>query len=72
MRPRVWSSVGDEQPRCSMAKRPSRQRSRTCGQGKIVALRGLGGYQLLVDATNQAAVERLRDAKGPAGASRWP
>jgi hydrogenase maturation protein HypF len=32
--------------------------------GKIVALRGLGGYQLLVDATKEAAVERLRDRKG--------
>jgi hydrogenase maturation protein HypF len=32
--------------------------------GKIVAVRGLGGYQLLVDATNQVAVERLRLRKG--------
>jgi hydrogenase maturation protein HypF len=31
--------------------------------GKIVALKGIGGYQLLVDATNQNAVERLRERK---------
>jgi hydrogenase maturation protein HypF len=34
--------------------------------GQIVALRGLGGYQLLVDATNERAVVRLRNHKG-----RW-
>ncbi len=31
--------------------------------GKIIALKGTGGYQLLVDATNQVAVERLRERK---------
>ncbi len=31
--------------------------------GKIVAVKGIGGYQLLVDATNQNAVERLRERK---------
>lgn len=33
-------------------------------RGEILGLRGLGGYQLLVDARNSAAVERLRQLKG--------
>jgi hydrogenase maturation protein HypF len=32
-------------------------------QGRIVALKGLGGYQLLADATNEAAVCVLRERK---------
>lgn len=32
-------------------------------QGKILALKGLGGFQLLVDAGNTAAVQRLRQVK---------
>lgn len=31
--------------------------------GKIIALKGIGGFQLVVDATNQGAVERLREQK---------
>ena len=32
-------------------------------QGKIIALKGLGGFQLLVDATNEASVQLLRTRK---------
>ncbi len=31
--------------------------------GKIIALKGLGGYQLIVDATNEKSVQILRDRK---------
>jgi hydrogenase maturation protein HypF len=32
--------------------------------GRVLALKGLGGYQLIVDATNEAGVARLRELKG--------
>jgi len=31
--------------------------------GKILAVRSLGGFQLACDATNQAAINRLRERK---------
>jgi hydrogenase maturation protein HypF len=33
-------------------------------KGKIIGIKGVGGYQLLVDAYNSAAIERLRKLKG--------
>jgi hydrogenase maturation protein HypF len=59
--PEVWS-VNDE----GTLRGPDAIRAtvRHLKAGEIIALRGLGGYQLLVDATNQAAVSRLRERKG--------
>lgn len=39
------------------------QAAAAMGRGQIVAMKGLGGFQLLVDATNAAAVEQLRVRK---------
>ncbi len=41
-----------------------RQAIRAIAEGKILALKGLGGFQLLVDARNSEAVKRLRERKG--------
>ena len=61
--PHIWATVGngDEKRRDEDALRAA---VASLSAGRIVALRGLGGYQLLVDATNQSAVERLRERKG--------
>lgn len=38
--------------------------ARIIREGKILALKGLGGFHLIVDARNESAVCRLREAKG--------
>ena len=40
-----------------------RQARRWLEDGRILAVRGMGGFQLAVDATNPGAIERLRKAK---------
>ncbi|MCA9110535.1 MAG: carbamoyltransferase HypF, partial [Planctomycetaceae bacterium] len=56
--PRLWlnGSTGQEQSIWEAVRT-------AIDSGKILALRGLGGYQLIVDATNSAAVGRLRERK---------
>src|SRR5208282_1179034 len=39
------------------------QAVKTVREGKILALKGIGGFQLLVDARNEDAVRRLRERK---------
>jgi len=59
--PRVelWDTSGKAVPRREpIAEAVSRLRA-----GKVVAVKGLGGFHLACDATNAAAVERLRERK---------
>ncbi|MEX2306244.1 MAG: carbamoyltransferase HypF [Pirellulales bacterium] len=60
--PRVWGKA-DGGSNKQYAEEALKAAVANLAAGKIVALRGLGGYQLLVDATNEAAVRRLRERK---------
>ena len=42
---------------------PLQQTIEALEQGQIVAIKGVGGYHLICDATNDAAVQRLRERK---------
>jgi hydrogenase maturation protein HypF len=57
--PQVWFETpqGKRQGQKEVAIQKARQ---LLADGKIVAIKGLGGYHLACDATNQAAVARLR------------
>ena len=60
--PRLWLADADGTERASGAD-AIRQAAGWLRGGAIVALRGLGGFQLAVDATDDAAVRRLRTRK---------
>ncbi len=57
---RLWDSLGEivSQKEDALAKAAAEIRA-----GKIVALKGLGGFQLLVDARREDAIQRLRERK---------
>ena len=55
--------LGDDQGR-PLAGDPWASTAELLAQGKIVAIKGLGGFHLAVDAENDAAVRRLRQRKG--------
>lgn len=59
--PRLWlvTPAGEEVP----GNDPIATAAGQLRAGRIVALRGLGGFHLAVDATSQAAVARLRERK---------
>jgi hydrogenase maturation protein HypF len=60
--PRLWCHAGD--PRQTLEGSAAlAAASHALREGRIVAARGVGGYQLLVDATSQSAVDRLRRRK---------
>ena len=55
----LWDSAG----RAVLGKDPIGEAVTRVRAGEIVAIKGLGGFHLAVDATNNAAVERLRERK---------
>ena len=56
----MWDNSGNVLARHDEALRLAAKEVRA---GKIVAVKGLGGFQLVVDARNEAAVQRLRQRK---------
>ncbi|NLD72033.1 MAG: carbamoyltransferase HypF [Chloroflexi bacterium] len=67
--PRLWLAPGGAQPARGAGLPPEAagdaiaRAARMLGEGAILAVKGLGGYQLACDATDPAAVEALRARK---------
>jgi hydrogenase maturation protein HypF len=83
--PRLWLVDGDGRPPSGQPDRgePIQQAWQWIEQGRVVAMRGIGGFHLVCDARQAAAVVRLRRRKqrdekpfammvlNPSSAARW-
>ncbi|MCB2229629.1 carbamoyltransferase HypF [bacterium] len=58
--PRLWLTDGNREIACT---NPIGQAVLSLKRGQMVAIRGIGGFHLAVDATNEPAVARLRRRK---------
>ena len=61
--PRLWLEVPGFAPGVGDGSEAIRMAAERLLRGEIVAVRGLGGFHLAVDATNERAIERLRERK---------
>jgi hydrogenase maturation protein HypF len=62
--PRVWLQIPDRQSPIASGEEAVQAVRQMLVGGKVVAIKGLGGFHLACDATNDAAVALLRERKG--------
>ncbi len=61
--PQVQLKVKSEKLKVKGKENPIRETIRLFKEGKILAVKGLGGFHIACDATNKEAVQRLREKK---------
>jgi len=62
--PKVWLEIPGTEGAVEEGQAAIEGAAHALGTGRIVAIRGLGGFHLAVDATDEAPVVRLRERKG--------